>query len=112
MKHVSILIPRGHTSLVNIEGTHQILSEVNTLRVERGNTPLFKIQLVGLFKETNQPSGLFTVKPDVLVQDVKKTDLIIIPALHGDPKKAAELNKEFIPWIVKQYNGGAEIASF
>ena len=112
MKHVSILIPRGHTSLVNIEGTHQILSEVNTLRVERGNTPLFKIQLVGLFKETNQPSGLFTVKPDVMVQDVKKTDLIIIPALHGDPKKAAELNKEFIPWIVKQYNGGAEIASF
>ena len=46
MKHVSILIPRGHTSLVNIEGTLQILTEVNTLRVERGNTPLFKIQLV------------------------------------------------------------------
>lgn len=112
MKHVSILIPRGHTSLVNIEGTHQILSEVNGLRVERGNTPLFKIQLVGLVKETNQPSGLFTVKPDVLVKDVAKTDLIIVPALHGDQRKAAELNREFIPWIINQYDGGAEIASF
>ena len=112
MKHVSILIPRGHTSLVNIEGTHQILSEVNTLRVERGNTPLFKIELVGLSKQTDQPSGLFTVKPHVLVHDVKKTDLIIIPALHGDQKKAAEINHEFIPWIIQQYHDGAEIVSF
>jgi len=112
MKHVSILIPRGHTSLVNIEGTHQILNEVNSLRVERGNTPLFKIHLVGLARETDQPSGLFTIKPDVLLKDVAKTDLIFIPALHGDQKKAAELNREFIPWIIKQYNAGAEIASF
>jgi len=30
MKHVSILIPHGHTSVVNIEGTHQILNDVNS----------------------------------------------------------------------------------
>jgi transcriptional regulator GlxA family with amidase domain len=112
MKDVSILIPRGHTSLVNIEGTHQIFSEVNTLRVARGNTPLFNIQLVGISKETSQPSGLFTIKPDVLIQDVKKTDLIIIPAIHGAHEKAVENNKAFIPWIVQQYAQGAEIASF
>lgn len=112
MKHVSILIPRGHTSLVNIEGTHQILNEVNNLRVARGNTPLFKIQLVGISKETNQPSGLFTVKPDVLINDVTKTDMIIIPAIHGMQDKAIENNKEFIPWIVNQYRQGGEIASF
>ena len=112
MKHVSILIPKGHTSLVNIEGTHQIFSEVNNLRVERGNTPLFNIKLVGLSSETSQPSGLFTVNPQVLVHDVKKTDLIIIPAVHGDQRKAAEANKEFIPWIVEQYHGGAELVSF
>jgi transcriptional regulator GlxA family with amidase domain len=112
MKHVSILIPRGHSSLVNIEGTLQILTEVNNLRVERGNTPLFKIQLVGLSKQTDQPSGLFTVKPDVLVNDVKKTDLVIVPALMGDPQKATELNQEFIPWIVRSYFEGAELASY
>jgi transcriptional regulator GlxA family with amidase domain len=112
MKHVSILIPRGHTSLVNIEGTHQILSEVNTLRVARGNTPLFKVELVGLTKETSQRNGLFTVNPDVLIKDVTKTDLIIIPAIHGIQDKAFEDNKEFIPWIVKQYAQGAEVASF
>jgi len=110
MKHVSILIPKGHTSLVNIEGTHQIFSEVNILRTAMGKAPLFTIQLVGLAKETSQRDGLFTVKPDCLVGDVKKTDLIIIPAIY-DLNNAATLNKEFIPWIVQQYNGGTEVAS-
>src|SRR5258706_9951032 len=112
MKHVSILIPRGHTSLVNIEGTHQIFSEVNTLRVARGNTPLFNIQLVGLVKETSQRNGLFTINTDVMIRELKKTDLIIIPAIHGIEDKAFELNKAFIPWIQQQYAQGAEIASF
>jgi transcriptional regulator GlxA family with amidase domain len=99
-------------SLVNIEGTLQIFSEVNTFRVERGNTPLFNIQLVGLSKEADQPNGLFTVKPNALISDIKKTDLVIIPAFFGDQKKAAENNKEFLPWIIEQYNKGAELASF
>lgn len=74
--------------------------------------PLFKIHLVGLSKETRQTNGLFTINPDLLVKDVKKTDLIIIPAMHGDQKAALELNKKFIPWITDQYKRGAEVASF
>jgi transcriptional regulator GlxA family with amidase domain len=111
MKHVSILIPQGHTSLVNIEGTHQILSEVNVLRTGMGKAPLFDIQLVGLSKQTTQRDGLFTIKPDCLLKDVVKTDLIIIPAIHGQFPRAVEDNREFLPWIVKQFNGGAEVAS-
>lgn len=112
MKHISILIPLGHTSLTNIEGTHQIFNEVNPLLAAMGKEPLFKIQLVGLTREASQRNGLFTVKPDCLISDVVKTDLIVIPAMMGDPNKALEENKAFIPWIVQQYNGGAEIASF
>ncbi|MCX6149623.1 MAG: DJ-1/PfpI family protein [Ignavibacteriales bacterium] len=112
MKHVSILIPIGHTSLVNIEGTHQILSEVNGLFTQMGKPPLFTVQLVGLTKETTQTNGLFTVNPDALIEDVTKTDLIIIPAIHGDRQKALELNKKFIPWIINHYKSGTEVASF
>jgi len=112
MKSVSILIPYGHTSLVNIEGTHQILSEVNNLLIQMGRDPVFNIQLVGLSKKTKQTTGLFTVNPNTLISDVKKTDLIIIPAIHGDHNKIREVNKEFIPWIVSQYKNGSEIASF
>ena len=111
MKHISILILQGHTSVVNIEGTHQILNEVNSIRKTQGKPPLFKVQLVGICKETSQRNGLFTIDPDVLIEDVKKTDLIIIPAIHGDPKTVMESNEEFVPWILQQYEKGAEVAS-
>jgi transcriptional regulator GlxA family with amidase domain len=112
MKHISILIPQGNSSMVNIEGTYQIFSEVNGLLKEMRRDPIFDIHLAGISKEARQTTGLFTVNPDVLVGDVEKTDLIIVPALFGDQKKAIERNKEFIPWIIEQYKNGAEIASF
>src|SRR6266700_7078686 len=112
MKHVSILIPNGPSSLVNIEGTHQILSEVNSFLASKGEAPVFKIQLVGLSKETSQRNGTITISPDCLVGEVKKTDLIIIPALFGDLKNAMSSNEAFIPWIIQQYNKGAEVVSY
>ncbi len=112
MKHISILIPLGHTSMVNIEGTYQIFSEVNELLKEMDREPIFDIHLAGISKETRQSTGLFTINPDVLISNINKTDLIIVPALFGDQKKAIERNKEFIPWVIEQYKKGAEIASF
>ncbi|MEO8413455.1 MAG: helix-turn-helix domain-containing protein [Ginsengibacter sp.] len=111
MKHISILIPRGHTSIVNIEGTHQIFNEVNSLLAGLDKPPLFKVQLVGITKETSQRKGLFTVSPDALIGDIRHTDLIIIPAIHGDPQQVMKLNEPFVPWIIRQYNAGAEVAS-
>lgn len=112
MKHISVLIPFGHTSVVNIEGAHQIFSFVNKILDDAGKAATLQVQLVGLSKEVSQRKGMFTINPDVLIKDVKKTDLIIIPAIHGDPQKVMEENKEFIPWIIEQYKSGAEIASF
>ena len=78
MKHVSILIPKGHTSVVNIAGTHQMLSWVNTIFVQTGRASLFKIELVGLEKSTEQSHGMFVVNPDKVISEVNKTDIIII----------------------------------
>lgn len=111
MKHISIVVPHGHTSMVNIEGSHQIFNEVNSICDRMGKPPIFKVQLVGISRETSQRNGLFIISPDVLVQDVQKTDLIIIPAIHGDPGTVIEKNAAFIPWIIEQYNKGAEVAS-
>lgn len=112
MKHVSILVPGGHTSLTNIEGTYQILAEVNETQKAMGKAPLFTIQLVGLSREARQRNGLFTISPDLLIEEVKRTDLIIIPALFGDQTSALTRNQALIPWIVEQYKAGAEVASF
>lgn len=112
MKHISILVPLGHSSLPNIDGTHQVLSEANGFLTALGREPLFTIRLVGLSKETVQRNGLYTICPDCLIGDITQTNLIIIPAMHGNLEKAMELNKAFIPWIIQQHRQGAELASF
>lgn len=110
MKHISILVPSG-AILGSLEGSRQLFTQVNEFYKAKGVPPLFKVQLVGLTKETDLTGSLYTVHTDALIDDVEKTDLIIIPALDGDIQQAVENNKNFIPWIIKQYEKGAEVAS-
>ncbi|MBK8368138.1 MAG: helix-turn-helix domain-containing protein [Bacteroidetes bacterium] len=110
MKTVSILILETSVPAAIVDPRY-MFSAVNEFYKSAGHQPFFKIQLVGLTKEVKLNDGLFTVHPDVLLKDVKKTDLIIIPAIGGDVKLAIKKNKDFLPWIVQQYKGGAEVAS-
>lgn len=110
MKHISILVPRG-AILGSLEGSRQLFTQVNEFLKSRDEPPMFKVQLVGLSKETLLNGGFFTVHSHAVISEVKKTDLIIIPAIDGEITHAIEINKEFIPWITEQYTGGAEVAS-
>ncbi|NBA84612.1 helix-turn-helix domain-containing protein [Emticicia sp. CRIBPO] len=110
MKHISILIPQG-AILGSLEGSRQLLTQVNNFFRMRGQEPLFNVQLVGITKETPLSGGSFTANADLLIDEVKQTDLIIIPAVDGDLRIAIEKNKDFLPWIARQYQGGAEVAS-
>jgi transcriptional regulator GlxA family with amidase domain len=110
MKHISILVPEG-AILGSLEGSRQLFTQVNAFLKAKGAADLFNVQLVGQTKETRLSGGLFTVNTNALLADVTKTDLIIIPALDGDIKEALEKNHDFIPWIIQQYNNGAEVAS-
>jgi transcriptional regulator GlxA family with amidase domain len=110
MKHISLLVPHGGI-LGSIEGPRQLLTQVNHFFTSKGGQPIFKLQLVGLTKTTSLSGGLFTANADVLLHEISKTDLIIIPAVDGDLTKALEANAEFIPWVTKHYKAGAELAS-
>lgn len=110
MKHISILVPKGAV-LGSIEGPRQLLAQVNQFCMSRGAQPMFKIQLVGITENTPLSGGLFTVNSDVLIGDIKKTDLVIIPAVDGDMAAGIKNNEAFLPFITEQYKAGAEIAS-
>lgn len=110
MKHISILVPKG-AILGSLEGSRQLLTQVNEFFRAKGLSPLFKVELVGLSNATPVSGGLFTVNTDVTIEDVEKTDLIIIPAIDGELSGAIEKNRDFIPWIIKQRENGSEIAS-
>jgi transcriptional regulator GlxA family with amidase domain len=110
MKSVTILVPKG-AILGSIEGPRQLLTGVNSYLASINKPPLFKVELVGLNKETPLIRGMYTIHTDRVIHDVEKTDLLIIPAIDGDLRKGLEENAAFIPWISKQYAAGAEVAS-
>ena len=111
MKHVSILVPKGAAALGCIEGSFILFTKTNDFLAARGRPPLFKVQLVGLSSDAHVYDRLFSVVPDLTIGKVQKTDLIIIPAVNGEPDEVIAMNKGFFPWIERQYRGGAEVAS-
>ena len=110
MKHISILVPH-EAVMASIVDPRTIFAGVNDF-LEAANKPaLFKVQLVGLSKQVKLTNGQFSVHTDVLLNNLKETDLIIIPALGCDLKNSVKKNKDFVPWIIEQYKKGAEVAS-
>jgi transcriptional regulator GlxA family with amidase domain len=110
MKTVSILVPENAV-LQAVADPRYMFTAVNEFLKAAGKSPLFHVQLVGLTKEVKFNGGTYSIHTDLLLHEAKKTDLVIVPALSGDLKAAIKVNSEFIPWIVEQYNKGAEVAS-
>jgi transcriptional regulator GlxA family with amidase domain len=110
MKYITILV-LDEAVLASVDDPRCMFEGVNDMLEAAGKKRAFKIQLVGLTKEVKLHRGSFTVHTDLLLHEVKKSDLIFIPALSGNMRHALELNKDFIPWIVEQYKKGAEVAS-
>jgi transcriptional regulator GlxA family with amidase domain len=110
MKNISILVLR-EAVLPSIIDPQTIFNGANEFLQSMGREPVFKLQLVGLDREVHFSNGTVTVRPDALIHEVDKTDLIIIPAISGNIEHSLEANKEFGPWIVEQYRNGTEVAS-
>ena len=110
MKNISILVPE--TAVMEaIADPRYMFTAANGFLVAEGKRPLFNVELVGLKKQVKLMNDLVTVYPDKTIDEVKKTDLIFIPAISGDIKTALEKNRKYISWIIEQHFRGAEVAS-
>lgn len=111
MKHISILIPEGDSSLSNLEAGFKMFSMVNENLQRKGFEPIFNVQLVGSSKKSKSSNKLFSIQPQTSIHEIEHTDLIIIPAVHGDKEEIIRLNQKLISWIEKMHKKGAEVAS-
>ena len=111
MKHLTIIVPDGENNLSSIVGAYKIFTRANDYWKGQGKEQLFTIQLAGISKEVEFYEGLFTVKPHTNISAIAKTNLIIIPSLNHNYKKAVEANKALIDWVERQYIDGAEVAT-
>lgn len=111
MKHVSILVPEGDASLMDIIGSYKVFRCANNYLRAQGREPYFTVQLVGTGAPQSYEQDLFTIKPQARLAEIRRTDLVIVPAAGWDYAGSIANNQELLPWIVKQYHQGAEIAS-
>lgn len=112
MKKVSIIIPNGFSSIVNIEGTRQILSWVNDFYASINRKIPFEIQLVSVNKNLELECGDYIIRPKKSISNISNTDIIIIPAIFGEWGDSYKNNEELVPWLKKQYENGAEIVTY
>lgn len=111
MKHVSILIPTGDCSVVNIMGSFQLLTAANGMHTQQTGYPLLQIDLVAFSDQDTSKPGTAYVRPTKYFDAVDHTDVIIIPAVHNEPEVAITNNSSLISFIENQYKKGATLAS-
>ncbi|MBI1223834.1 MAG: helix-turn-helix domain-containing protein [Bacteroidetes bacterium] len=110
MKSISILVPESSV-MQAICDPQYLFSAVNNFLMTAGKPALFDVKLVGATREVKLTEGHFSVHADLLLEEVEQTDLVFIPALFGDMSAALAKNKALVPWIIKQHDQGAELAS-
>lgn len=110
MKKVSILVPESAV-MEAVADPRYMFTAANQFLQSAGKAPLFQVELVAQQRVVHLHDGVFTVNADKTIDEVQRTDLIVIPALFGDMHRAVEKNREVIPWIVKLHHQGAEVAS-
>lgn len=114
MKHLTILVPNkqtGPNTISCIVGSWHIFSSANDYWMQRGKQPVFAIELAGVCGQSNFVNGMLSVMPQINIASVRKTDLIIIPAVKSEFRKLDKENLPFVDWMKEQYRNGAELAS-
>lgn len=109
MKHISILIPTGGV-LGGIEIARNMIAEANNYVISKGNEAVFQMQLVGAKKNIELNERQVLIRPDVTINYLKQTDLIIIPAINVDLELNNNPNVPLINWVRQMRKQGAEVA--
>src|SRR5207248_5484384 len=72
----------------------------------------YQVQISGISRKVDYRDGLITLKPEINISAITKTNLIIIPSsLVRSYQKAVKGNQLLMDWIEQQYKKGAEVAS-
>ena len=110
MKHISILAL--HDATINcIDSSYQILGRVNDFMRYQGKEPFYTVEIIGTDKHVELNRGLYNIRVNHTLEEIKKTDVIVIPLLCGDFSKALKENEAYRDWVITQYQQGAEIVS-
>ena len=108
MKHVSILALHDAT-MTSIDSSQQLLNRVNDFLKYQKKSNFYTVEIVGAEKNIQLNHALYTINADKTIDEVEKTDVIVIPLLCGNFSGAIQENRKYCDWVISQYSNGAEI---
>ena len=110
MKKVSVLLSRKHRH-ISMAAILDVFQTVNTFYKENTGEPFFELRLVSPEKEPPEQL-LYDQYQPVSMQQAGQADLVLVPAFQpGDTASHIEENMQFLPWLQRQFKGGAEVAT-
>ena len=112
MKNLGLIVPYDY-KLLSIAAILDVFETVNRIYAENQKEVPFMINIVQMpeqISETGTKFHGYTIKP--LTSDFQ-ADIVLIPSFTTDNmKETIAKNKPYLPWLNKQYETGAEVASF
>jgi transcriptional regulator GlxA family with amidase domain len=112
MKKVTIL--GLHNSMATtIFGPMDILNQAGRLWNRVGNspqTPFFDVSIASADGQPIKCTNNVLIQPHCSIETIHQTDLIVI-ASATYIEQILQKNPELVPWIIRQYNRGAHVAS-
>jgi transcriptional regulator GlxA family with amidase domain len=109
---VSILVFSDSTPMSPV-GAMEILRKAGKMHYDLGNgkKPFFDVQLVGAIKKRVKTSNNLIIDCETTIDQVRSTDLLLIPAMEFDISEKLKINQSVIPHIRRLKRRGAEVGS-
>ncbi|NCI50021.1 helix-turn-helix domain-containing protein [Sediminibacterium roseum] len=109
MLHLGIILPKDYR-LLSVAAILDVFEAVNRIHIEKNAGAFYRITIFGT--EVGAETSFHGYPMESIYADVKP-DLILIPSFATpDMQLTLQRNGPFIPWLIRQYQGGAEVASF
>lgn len=106
MQHITVLI-LNESLCSSVSLPIEMLNAANELARSRNRLfPALDIEIVGETTGLAKTAGGLQINCTSTYEDIKKTDLLILPALWRNPSRILLRNRKFLPWIRDLSAGG------
>jgi transcriptional regulator GlxA family with amidase domain len=111
MKQVTFLMADGVLKPSCLFGAIEVFEKANEFYTDKGQRPFYDIQLAGVNLQQRLQNVSFMLQGLKDINEVEKTDVIVIPSFDSRDDFAINSSREALDWLIAQYKNGAEVAS-
>lgn len=112
MIQIGLLLTK-HYRLLSVAAILDVFDTVNKFYSKSGSDAPFNISLLYHQDDQYHHANMVMNYPAEAMQTASKKNLILVPAFNTDDmKQTIGQNQVYIPWLIDQYQQGAEIATF